>query len=253
MILSVLICEDDRKQRERIDIIVNDYIALKAYDIEIALSTDNPANLLDYVKAHPKQNKFYILDVHLGQHKINGITLAKQIREYDPFGKLVFVTTHAELSHLTFKYHVEAMDYIIKGDTNGIAQQVQECMEITYQRCLNALEETEYFQIKTGSGIQKIPINDIISFESCPSSSKKLILYTMRDRFEFHNTLKEVAEKSTAFCRCHKAYVVNMKNIKRVTRLSAATGEAEMINGSIVPVNKISIVPLKKRIIAQTK
>jgi len=250
--LSILICEDDHKQRGRMEIIVNDYIALKGYDIEIALSTDSPADLLDYVKARPKQNKLYILDVHLGQHEVNGIVLAKQIREYDPFGKLIFVTSHTELAHLTFKYHIEAMDYIIKGGTRDVVQQVQECIEITYKRYLDALEKTDYFQIKTSSGIQKIPIDDIISFESCPSANKKLILYTMRDRFEFRGTLKEVVEKNSAFYHCHKAYVVNTKNIKGVTRLSTATGEAKMINGAIVPINKVNIVPLKKLIMAQT-
>ena len=97
MILSVLICEDARKQRERMDTIVNNYIALKDYDIELVLSTDNPADLLEYVKAHPKQKTLYILDVHLGQHEINGIVLAKQIRELDFSGKIVFVTTAVSL------------------------------------------------------------------------------------------------------------------------------------------------------------
>jgi len=251
VILSVLICEDDRKQRTRMEIIVNDYIALKGYDIDLALSTDSPADLLEYAKAHPKQNKLYILDVHLGQHEINGIALAKQIRELDPSGKFVFVTTHAELSHLTFKYHIEAMDYIIKADPSSVAQQMQECVEVAYQRFLDALEEIEYFQLKTSGGVLKIPIDDIMFFESCPSANKKLILYTTRDRFEFRGTLKEVAEKNSAFCHCHKAYVVNTKSIKGVTRLSAATGEAEMINGAIVPVNKANIVPLKKLVMAQ--
>jgi len=251
MIMSVIICEDDRKQRERIDSIVNDYIALKDYDIEIALSTDSPTKLLDYVKAHQKQNKLYILDVHLGPHEIDGLTLAKQIREFDPSGKLIFLTTHVELSHLTFKYHIEAMDYIIKGDTNDVVQRLQECVEIAYTRHLDALEKAEYFQVKTRGGLLKIPIDEIISFESRQSANKKLILCTMRDRFEFRGTLKEVAAKSSVFCRCHKAYVLNTNNIKNVTRLSTATGEAEMINGAIVPINKANIVSLKKLVMAQ--
>jgi len=252
MILSVLICEDDPKQRESMENIISDYVALKDYNIDIALSTDSPTDLLEYVKAHQQQNKLYILDVHLGPHEVNGISLAKQIREIDPLGKLVFVTTHAQLSHLTFKYHIEAMDYIIKGDTKSVAEQVQACVDTTYTRYLDDLEKKESFQIKTNSGIQKIPIDDIISFESCPSASKKLVLYTLRERFEFRSTLKEVAGKNPAFCQCHKAYIVNTKNIKAVTRLSSARGEAEMINGTIIPISKANIVPLKKLVMTQT-
>ncbi|MCL2366040.1 MAG: LytTR family DNA-binding domain-containing protein [Oscillospiraceae bacterium] len=252
MVLSVLIIEDNRKQREYIENVVNDYIALKDYNMEVVLSTDNPEDLLDYAKAHPKQNKLYILDVHLRQYDINGITLAQQVRAYDAFGKFVFVTAHAELSHLVFKYHIEALDYILKGDASSVAQQIQDCLEVTYKRCLNASKEQEYFQIKSSGSTLKIPVDDIVSFESCISTNKKLILNTVHDRFEFRGTLKEIAKKSSSFCHCHKAYVINTKNIKSITRLSAATGAAEMINGAVIPVNKASIVPLKKLVMAQT-
>ena len=47
---------------------------------------------------------------------INGINLGEEIRQLDPTGYIIFITTHAELSHLTFKYKVEALDYIIKDD-----------------------------------------------------------------------------------------------------------------------------------------
>ncbi|MCL2391269.1 MAG: LytTR family DNA-binding domain-containing protein [Oscillospiraceae bacterium] len=250
MILSVLIVEDDRKQREIIEGVINDYIALNDYDIKIVLATDSPKDLLEYAKAHPRQNKLYFLDVHLGQHEIDGISLAQQLRACDALGTFVFITTHTELSHLVFKSHIEALDYIIKDDLNSVTQQIQDCLETTYKRYLSTSEEQEYFQVKTSGTTFKIPIDDIISFESCISSNKKLILYTIHDRFEFRGTLKDVANKSSAFCHCHKAYVINTKNIKGITRLSAATGEAEMINGALVPVNKANIAPLRKLVMS---
>jgi len=244
MILSVLICEDDRKQRERMETIVSDYIAAKDYDMEIVLSTENPTDLLDYVIAHPKQNNLYILDVDL-QHELNGITLAKQIRDHDFSGTFVFVTTHPEFAHYTFKYHIEAMDYIIKGNIDEISKQVHECIEIAYKRHQEVLDKKEYWKIKTSGGIQKVLTDDIIFFEA-GHTSHKLILHTMRNRFEFRGSLKDIAESSSNFYHCHRAYVVNIKNVKRVARLSSSVGEAEMTNGTTVPVNKSSIVPLKK-------
>jgi len=226
--------------------IVSDYIAVKDYDMEIVLSTENPTDVLDYVQTHPKQHNLYILDVDL-QHELDGIALAKQLRDHDLSGTFVFVTTHPELAHYTFKYHIEAMDYIIKGSLDEIARQVHACIEITYKRYQEALEEREYWQIKTSGGIQKILMDDIIFFEA-GHTSHKLILHTTRNRFEFRGSLKDIAESSSNFYHCHRAYVVNVKNVRSVTRLSTSVGEAEMTNGTTVPVNKHSIVPLKKRV-----
>ena len=251
MALAVLICEDDPKQREHMLTIINDHIALKNYNMHIALCTDNPVALLEYVKRHPTENKLYFLDVHLGQHKINGIMLAKKIREHDFSGYLTFVTTHAQLSYLTFEHHLEAMDYIIKGSGNSVAHRVQKCVDLVYNRVQSTIDDADHFQVKTSTGILKVPVSDIIFFESCTTSNKKLILYTTRDRFEFRGTLKSVSEENPAFFHCHKSYILNTKNIKSVTRLSTATGEAEMTNGTVVPINKTSIVPLKKLVAEQ--
>lgn len=47
---------------------------------------------------------------------MNGFELAQEIRKFDPRGFIIFITTHAELSYMTFTYKVEALDYIIKDD-----------------------------------------------------------------------------------------------------------------------------------------
>ena len=47
---------------------------------------------------------------------INGIKLGSEIRKYDPIGNIIFVTSHSELTYLTFVYKVSAMDFIFKDD-----------------------------------------------------------------------------------------------------------------------------------------
>ena len=39
---------------------------------------------------------------------INGIKLGSEIRKYDPIGNIIFVTSHSELTYLTFVYKVSA-------------------------------------------------------------------------------------------------------------------------------------------------
>jgi len=219
------------------------HIALNDYDMQIALSTDSPSVFLDYIKAHPQKNSLYFLDIDL-QHEINGIALAQEIRAADLTGWIVFVTTHAELSFLTFQYRIEAMDYIIKDNKDAVVKRVQECIDIAHRRFQQTSLEVECFQVKSSVGIQRIPISDILYFEA-HHVPHKLILSTQNKRIEFRGSLKEVAAASPDFFSCHKSYVVNIRNIARLHRVNY-TGEAEMVDGSVLPVSKAHIAALSK-------
>ena len=211
--LSVFICEDDFAQRLRMELLVNDYIAHKDCAMKLALSTGNPTVLLEYLEEHPPSNALYILDVNL-RHSMNGIALASEIRKRDVLGFILFVTTHAELAHLTFRYRIEALDYIIK-DKDNIPKSVKECLSLAYERYQNVKSETEYFQLSSADGYQNIPVDDALFFET-DQRSHRLILHLKSGRLELRSTLNEVEELHPAFFRCHMAYVVNTKNIKSV-------------------------------------
>jgi len=237
--LSVFVCEDNLKQLKHIESIICDYAALKGDDVELTLSTDNPVEILDYLESHPCQNALYILDVDL-QHEINGIVLASKIRQYDAFGKIVFVTTHAELSYLTFRYKVEAMDYIIKDNQKDVAERVKECIETAHARYLDNTRQKECYQVKTGDGVRHIPVDEIMFFES-HHMSHKLILHTKSTRIEYYGSLSDVAEISSDFLRCHKSFVINTKNIRFVNKTKR---EVEMVNGEIALVTAKKIKSL---------
>ena len=241
--LSIFICEDDRKQREHMEKIVLDYISLKDADMSLVLSTGSPTELLSYIEQHPDKEGLYILDVDL-QHEINGIMLASKIRKYDSMGFIVFVTTHVDLSYLTFRYKVEALDYIIKDELGDMAARVQECIELILVRQQEEKSPRTY-QVKIGARIHHIPLNEITVFESDPTMPGKIILRTKHDRLEFYGTLSEIAESNPAFFRCHQSFVVNVKNVKRI---DASKKEITMIDGNIAFVAVRKMKELARRI-----
>ena len=232
MILSILICEDNLSQRQSIENIISNHVALKDYDSKIVLSTDNPDTLLDYVKKMPQQNNFYVLDVNL-QHEMNGISLGQEIRAFDPFGKIVFITTHVELALLTFQYRVEAMDYIVKDNMDNIRQRLSSCIDTAYQQVANA---KQYFQLKSIDGIQNVSLSSILFFAS-GNVPHKIILHTNNERIEFRGSLKEIEQTQPFFFRTHKSYVINLKNIKSINRTA---GEVIMSN------NEVALITPKK-------
>lgn len=116
--LSVFVCEDDKIQREKLEKIIRNVIMIEELEMEFTLSTGDIKELLELVKKLEPIG-LYFLDVDL-QQELNGIELASEIRKYDTFGKIVFLTSHTELMPLAFQYRVEALDYIIKSEEEAM-------------------------------------------------------------------------------------------------------------------------------------
>jgi two-component system response regulator AgrA len=166
--------------------------------------------------------------------------LASKIRELDSSSKIVFITSHDELSHLTFRYHIEALDYIVK-DTKDIKERIEECLTLAYSNYQNSTSETEFYEIQSVEGVRKIPFRDIMFFET-HHRHYRLILHLKSGRIEFNSTLSKVEEQiESGFFRTHKSFFVNIKNIRQVNKLERTV---EMTNGEIALVSRNKVKDL---------
>jgi two-component system response regulator AgrA len=225
--LSVYICEDNSNQRKKMEQFVTDFIMIEALDMELILSTDNPEEMLSYVQQNPEKIGLYFLDIDLG-HQMNGMTLASELREIDDLGKIVFVTTHAEMSFLTFTYKIEAMDFIIKEETDQLRAKVQSCIKTAYKRYVTDRSgKKKLFQLKIGDTQQSLPINEIIAFEAS-TSAHRLILYTEDSEIEFYDTMKNLEQILPDFFRSHKSYLINLDHVSQLKKYERVV---EMSNG----------------------
>ena len=225
--ISVIICEDDWRQRKTIETYVKNYIMIESLDMELAFSTGNPLEVIEFVKSNPKMIGLYFLDVDL-QHEMSGLTLAAEIRKYDDLGKIVFVTTHGELSYLTFTYKVEAMDYIIKDDKNNLQSRICENIQMAHERVTSERRnQKKLFKLKDGDTIRSVDIGAIIFFESS-SASHKIVLHLENGEIEFYGALKEIEKQCDSFYRCHKSYLINRNHISKVIKNERIV---EMSNG----------------------
>jgi len=237
--LHIFICEDDSAQREQIKSIVQNHIMMENLDIRLTFTTDSPTALLKYLEKHPhdpasNEYSLYFLDVDLAS-ELNGIQLAAKIKELEPISYIVFITDHAEMSHLTFRYKVEAMDYITKDFPEEIASRVKDCINTAYMRYLGIHTKSKAgsFQISIGGSVRVIPCSDIMFFESHPVNTHRLILHMKKSQLEFRSALDKIAETLPDFYRCHQSYLVNPENIRHV---DADRRVAEMINGESAPI-----------------
>ena len=227
--LSIIICEDDLAQLQQMEKIIRDYVMIEDLGIEVVLATDNPIDVLDYLEKNPQTTGLYFLDVDLG-HEVTGIGLAAKIREIDDMGKIVFVTTHGELTYLTFMYKVEALDYIIKDNPEGIRDRVYDCIKIAHERYLNDKNpEKKIYKVKIEDRVLAIDQDDIMFIESS-DIPHMLILHLDNSQIEYYGSLKDIEVALPNFYRCHKSYIINPNNIKEINK---STNEVEMVNDEI--------------------
>lgn len=226
--LDIFICEDNNNHRLRIEKIISNIILIENLDMKITLSTPDPNDILNY-KKNDNSLSLYFLDVDL-KNSINGIQLADKIRDYDPRGFIVFITTHAEMSYLTFLYKVEAIDYIIKDDYQILSSKIKDCIMNVQKKYSNSnTSNQKVINIKNGDKIIHLELNKILFFETSPLIHR-LNVYTENKCIQFYSKMKEIEEMlDERFCRCHQSYIINTDKISEIDTTSRTI---TMINGS---------------------
>ena len=213
--MKIFICEDDVRQRENIVSIINNYIMIEEKPMEIEVATSDPYEVLERAK-ELKDIGCYFLDIQL-EADINGIKLASEIRKYDPVSNIIFVTSHSELTYLTFVYKVAAMDFIFKDDPDELKSRVIDCLETSETRLklLSKESTVETIELKRGSNSIYVQYDDVMFFESS-SNSHRLIAHLDNRQIEFYGNLKEIDNLDERFFRCHNSFVVNRHNIESI-------------------------------------
>lgn len=159
--IDIYICEDNKKHLELFKKYITNTILIENLDMKIALATSNPHELLEQISSLGNIGLFF-LDIDL-QSSINGLATAQQIRELQPRCFIIFITSHSEMSFLTFQYKTEALDFIIKDSSDHIKQKIHENLlkvEERYTSMNNSLNKT--FTILQHDKRIAIDYNDII-------------------------------------------------------------------------------------------
>lgn len=226
--MDIVICEDDIVQLERIKTIIANYAMMEDNGMEIILATTNPDEVVKLLKK--QKADCYFLDVDLN-HELTGIQIGKLIREEDPLAQLVFVTTHAEMSYLTFVYKLAALDFIIKDQPEFLQDKVLSTLKEAHRRYkqVGEQEQIQKLQIKTAGRTLNVDLDTIYFFEAIPGTHK-LVLHVENEHIEFYGRLKDYEKIHERLYRCHKSFIVNKDKIERV---DAKTREIFLENGEV--------------------
>lgn len=225
--LNVYICEDNETQLKLFQKYIHDVIMIEELDMQIVVSSTDPYTIIE--QAEQSQNLgLYFLDIDLNT-SMNGLQLAQEIRKLEPRCFIIFITSHSEMSFLTFQYKVEALDFIIKDNPLKIREKIHECI-LNVNEKYSSLNNNinKIFTISLGDKKLHIEFDDILFFETS-TNVHKVILHAKNRIIEFTAQLKEIqTQLDNRFYRCHRSYIVNKNNIKEIDFTSCII---HMING----------------------
>lgn len=226
--LPVYICEDDAKIRDAQREYLEKQIMIEGYDMEIVLCSGRPEEIIQAVKESPGRG-IYFLDVELKGESMDGFELGREIRRLDSRGFLIYVTSFQDLAFETFRYHLEALDYIVKGNPRKMQEGIRHCLEVITERmCREKGEEREFFSVKIMDIVKHVPVDEIVFFETA-GRTHRIELHAVNDRMDFIGSMQELEEKlGEKFLRVHRAYLVN---VEQIAELDLKGREIRMKNG----------------------
>lgn len=242
--LPIFLCDDVEENLLHIRNIIEKQIFIEELDMKVVCATQYPEKLLSVIKNSSKP-ALYFLDVEM-KHEMNGFCLAEKIREIDPRGFVVFITAHEEMSYLAFRYQLEAMDYISKGQTQEIPERILECLKNAQRRLVSKNNNVhKVLKVSAGEKIMLLSQEDIYCISTC-ATAHKIKVYLRDSVYEYFNTLQEIQQQlSEEFCQCHKSCIVNMQY---VASFQEKERKLHLKNGQVCPVAVRKIRAVSERI-----
>lgn len=230
--MKVVICDDNDRQRQYIYTVLKKYAFIQYPSVDFIINTGNPDEVLLYLENNRVDCCF--LDIEL-EHRINGLELARNIRNQNPHASIIFVTTHAEMLKLTFTYKLAALDFIVKREDKEISNDLREALDAAfdYYEQLGGNTDSPYFQLNIGELIKNLPYDQIIFFTTS-ERIHKIQLYTLNGIYEFYGKIKEIENLNKNLYRCHKSYIINLQHIQEINKKERTL---KMINGEICPIS----------------
>lgn len=204
--LRIAICDDDVAFTSNLE----DEIVQSSRRLGLQADTEvffDGNNLLKSVQSGCLYNLIFI-DIEM-EH-INGIETARFIREIDRAVLIIYISGHEQ--YLKELFEVEPFRFLLKPlDLDKFHIYFNDA-------CKRIIETDEFYQFQFNKEIKKVPLRDIVYFES----RKRMVYIILADGTseQFYGKLNEVEsnleESRSTFLRIHQSFLVNYDYIKNM-------------------------------------
>ena len=220
--MRIAICDDDMAVTGVMDGMLQKIEKEEKIEMEVDVFFGG-AGLWEQIHQTGSYDLIY-LDIEMKD--MDGITVARKIREKDPYTILIFVSAYD--SYFRQLFEVEPFRFLDKPLDEKI---FREYFLLAYKRIST---QNERFAFRFEKRIYQLPLREIVYFES----NLRVIYIHGKDReYRFYGKLNQVQEQmekmSRYFIRIQRSYLVNYYHI---TYMNAK--KVELFNGETLPVSK---------------
>ena len=219
MNLKIAICDDDAPQRTYLNNIVTSWAHRSRHPVEIKQYESAKQFLFDY----EAEKDFDILLLDIEMPDVNGIKVAKRVRQYNSAVQIIFVTGYYE--YFSDGFDVSALHYLIKPvDDAKLRPVLDKAVENLSWRQRSVLVSTPDEDIK-------LPLADICYIEA---DNIYLNIHTVYGCWRTRSSLAKFSSQlDETFMKVHRSYIVSLKYIRKISRT-----EVTMTNGAAIPISR---------------
>lgn len=216
---QVFICDDDQEQIDLTSKTLGGAEVILSDDEDIRFNINSATNYQDavrFIKEHQFDGGIYFLDVELGKdvNDENGFDIAELIKSRDERAQIIFVTSHADLSIITYRRRLGPVDYIVKTDDfDEFKKRVVKTMEVAiYQISKFNYMKKMTFSYKIGHLEKNINIDKVMYITTTPTPHK-LLLIKDSGQSQFMGSINEYDQNNPLLEKISQSCLANPKNI----------------------------------------
>ena len=198
--LSIIVLEDDALQRHRVSRLLDEAVEESKAVVDGITFYEQGQELLDADRGSGK-SMVYLLDIDLKNQTKQGLDIGLEIRKEDLKAQIAFVTAYSEFMPLTFRYKIQALDFVDKSmEDADLKRALVELLDFAYSQ-VEQETKAQSLTVKTDKNDVNIPYDD-----------------TKSNLVEFYGKIAEVAKLDDIFFQTHRSFVVNVSNVTSVDR-----------------------------------
>ncbi len=215
--------------------ICDDEAPTRAYLTSLIRAQDCPCEVVEYASASDcladhREIDLLFLDIELNAAGLDGMALARQIREGSSAAQPVIIFVTGYERYVFDAFDVGAFQYLLKPvDEEKFAQ--------VFARAVKQIEAgrvqpqlSHALTLQSAGTSRTVPLDSIYYIES---SNHKVVLRLKDGEFSCYAKIRDLeAELGDQFCRIHKGYLVNLAYVEGYskTELTLTNGEKLLIS-----------------------
>lgn len=230
--MRIAICDDSNTDVQFVRQIVESWASARELDAATEAFPSAESFLFHY--AEDKNFDILLLDIEMGQ--MDGVTMAKRIRQQNETVQIVFITGYSD--YIAEGYEVAALHYLMKP-----VSQEKLCMVL--DRALEKIKQNEKcLNLELSGEMVRLPMHEIRYLDVL----KNYVTVHAKQDYTVKRSLAELEkELDDRFFRAGRGLILNLKTIRRVTKQ-----EVHLSDGTVLPLPRGAYEPLNRAIIERT-